>query len=80
MVHWVQHIDNDRFGHFDYGWVKNMLKYKSRTPPEYDVSKVDVDVAIFTGSTDAMADPTDVKKFISKLPQERIVFQKEIPQ
>ena len=37
------------------------------TPPEYDVTKITLPIALFTGTKDWLADPQDVKGLIPKL-------------
>ena len=37
------------------------------TPPLYDVTKVEVPIATFTGGHDALADPADVKVLLPKI-------------
>ena len=36
-------------------------------PPQYNVSNIDVPIAIFSGAHDTLSDPTDVKLLIPKL-------------
>lgn len=44
-----------------------MKAYDSFTPPEYDVSKIKVPIALFVGADDMLADPTDAKELADKL-------------
>ena len=38
------HIPDPTFRKFDYGESENLIKYGSKTPPEYDVSKVNFEM------------------------------------
>lgn len=46
-----------RFQKFDYGPSKNMKLYKSRKPPEYNLSNVKTKVHIIYGTNDYLVDP-----------------------
>ena len=48
------------------------------TPPYVDIKTIDVPVALYSGSNDWLADPTDVKYITSNL--KNIVEQKEYDQ
>jgi lysosomal acid lipase/cholesteryl ester hydrolase len=54
-----------------------MQAYNSSTPPDYDLSKVTVPVALFWSDNDWLADPEDVKYLTSNLPN--IVANDRIP-
>ena len=46
------------------------------TPPEYHVEDLTVNVALFWGDNDRLADPTDVGKLIPRIP--KLIYNKEI--
>lgn len=50
-------VFSGRFQKFDYGPSKNMKLYKSRKPPEYDLSNVQTNVHIIYGTNDYLVDP-----------------------
>jgi len=54
-------IKNKKFQRWDFGKTKNMQKYGSATPPDYDLSKIAVKMAMATGDVDMLADKEDVK-------------------
>lgn len=60
LIHYGQIIQSGRFQRFDYGKATNLKKYGSEQPPEYDLSKIKVKTALFTGDVDILADPEDV--------------------
>jgi len=72
MAHYGQMIGSGKFQKFDYDkfrWFtsKNMAKYGSKTPPLYDVTKMEVPTVLFSGGKDILADAIDVKGLVPKL-------------
>jgi len=73
LAHYGQMIGSGKFQKFDYDkfrWFttsKNMVKYGSKTPPLYDVTKMDIPTVLFSGGKDILADATDVNGLIPKL-------------
>jgi len=57
-----------------------MKKNGQPTPPAYDLSKINIKMALCHGDVDALADPTDVKWLMDKsksgLNTDLLVFQK----
>lgn len=53
-------MNSGKFSKFDYGYG-NRRKYGEKTPPEYDLSKIDSKfIALFSGLNDLLATPEDV--------------------
>jgi hypothetical protein len=76
IEHWQQGVLREVFAMYDYGNNNdNQQHYGQNDPPSYDLSKFVLNVALFTGTNDFLADPKDVKQLISELPANRIVFQ-----
>ncbi|KYB27361.1 Lipase 1-like Protein [Tribolium castaneum] len=68
VIHFVQNImSGGKFQFYDYGFLKNLLVYKSTTPPLYNVSEIDVPMYIFYGEADAINPKEDVFKFYNDL-------------
>ena len=62
MIHWVQHIRQQRFGMYDYGHRENLLRYGQQTPPEYDLQKFassGIVISLFFGENDALSTTQD---------------------
>ena len=76
LVHYGQIIEAGRFQRYDYGADENMKRYGSETPPEYDLSKIKVKTALFTGDVDTLADPEDVEWLEDESGLPNIVFKK----
>ena len=56
--HYGQEINSGKFCKFDHNSMfTNWLAYKSFSPPEYDLKKVDVPVALMWSDNDWLADP-----------------------
>ena len=79
MIHFAQGIQSNVFRAYDYGSPqKNHLHYNQTTPPEYDISRMNVPTAIFWSGKDWLADPVDVQYILENLPN--IIFQKYVPE
>ena len=71
-------IDSKAFRPYDYGSGENVKRYGTKVPPEYDLTKIDVPIALFSGSQDKLADPTDVALLKKQLSPSCIVHEEEI--
>eukprot|EP00042_Codosiga_hollandica_P041333 m.367927 g.367927 ORF g.367927 m.367927 type:complete len:398 (-) comp56089_c0_seq5:78-1271(-) len=78
MIHYWQMLTNDTFAMFDYGPSGNIVHYNSTTPPNYPLPSLMVPTAIFYGSNDELADPTDVQHLLTLLPPNKLVHVQEI--
>jgi len=64
---------------YDFGNKKeNMAKYNQSLPPTYNLTLYRTKVAVFVGSGDLMADPTDAINTMAKLPPGAIIFNTTI--
>jgi len=79
LMHWMQNIRNDSFEKFDFGEDGNREHYGQPTPPAYYLSNITTPIALFSGSLDALADPTDVQRLINELPPSTITFSRNDP-
>ena len=66
LIHYAQIIKAKSFVRYDYGTTENINKYGQATPPQYNLSKVRVKMAIAHGDLDMLADPTDVAWLLDK--------------
>jgi len=68
---------------FDYGCglfsCDNQDHYGQRTPPSYDLSKINVPLGLYWGGNDILANPTDVRLMIQELPPKIVVQNLFIP-
>ena len=70
MVHWAQGIRSEVFQKYDFGSAKaNIEAYNSSTPPKYDLGSFNVPTVLFAGGEDYLADPQDVQRLMSSLPE-----------
>lgn len=61
MAHWKQILDNKRFQAYDYGSSKaNSAHYGQPYPPIWNLNQIRVPMRLFAGSSDLLADLTDV--------------------
>lgn len=64
VVHFGQQVNSGCYCKYDYGKAKNQQVYGQKTPPTYDISKMEVPTALFWGDEDVLADPIDVNNVI----------------
>ncbi|XP_033335083.2 lipase 3 [Megalopta genalis] len=74
MVHFAQEIQSGYFRQYDYGEIGNMLKYKSVSPPAYNLSQITVPITLFCGSNDWLSSSEDVKRLVNELPHEPSIY------
>ncbi|KAL1534559.1 sphingosine N-acyltransferase subunit lip1 [Salvia divinorum] len=69
LHHLFQMIREGTFAMYDYGLWKNLMYYKQRKPPAFDVSSIPSSLPIWMGygGNDALADVTDVQHTIKEL-------------
>ncbi|XP_030720859.2 lipase member K isoform X1 [Globicephala melas] len=78
MLHWAQAINSGQFQAFDWGNPdQNMRHFHQRTPPLYNVSKMEVPTAVWSGGQDPVADLKDVENLLPKIT--RLIYFKLIP-
>lgn len=77
ILHYAQGCNSGHFRQYDYGSVKNLLKYKSLSPPDYPLTKVTAPIHLYYANNDWMAAVKDVQILASKLPN--LVYNKMVP-
>lgn len=69
FVHWAQLMRNKESRKYNFdSKLDNIAKYGMTKPPKIKFNKVDVPVAMFTGASDTIANPTDAKRLANELP------------
>lgn len=75
-VHFAQEIiAGGRFQKFDYGYYKNLKKYGSSDPPEYDLNLIKLPLTLFWAKNDLLSDEKDVKKLYEHLPKSTEMYE-----
>uniref|UniRef100_UPI00398F6625 gastric triacylglycerol lipase n=1 Tax=Pristiophorus japonicus TaxID=55135 RepID=UPI00398F6625 len=78
IIHWSQAVKGGQFKAFDWGThSKNMAHYNQSKPPLYNIKRMTVPTAVWTGGNDWLADPTDVTMLLNQVPN--LIYYKEIP-
>ncbi|XP_008586968.1 PREDICTED: lipase member K [Galeopterus variegatus] len=78
MLHWAQAVNTGRLQAFDWGNPdQNMMHFHQRTPPLYNVTKMKIPTAIWSGGQDIVADPKDVENLLPKIAN--LIYHKMIP-
>jgi len=68
LNHWNQILVENTFRKFDFGTPElNMQHYNRTTPPDYDLSNVDVPVSLFVGTQDRLGDCADNRRLKDEL-------------
>ncbi|XP_058908801.1 lipase member K-like [Kogia breviceps] len=77
MLHWAQAVNSGQFQAFDWGnHDQNMMHFHQHTPPLYNVSKMEVPTAVWSGGQDPVADLKDVENLLPKIT--RLIYFKLI--
>ncbi|CAH2089902.1 unnamed protein product [Euphydryas editha] len=63
-----QAVASREFRKYDYGSTINNMIYDQSEPPKYDMTKVDVPVALYYSEEDWLAHPKDVERLQKELP------------
>ncbi|KAL9925373.1 lipase 3-like [Glossina fuscipes] len=69
LEHFGQLMKSGHFRKFDRGYLRNQLEYNRMTPPDYDLSKVKVPVALYYSMNDMLVSTTGVDRLARELPQ-----------
>jgi hypothetical protein len=67
MAHWAQMVRKNRFGKFDYGKKKNLIRYGNDQPPRYPLDLIKTNIALFSGGEDVLANTADVERLAKEL-------------
>ncbi|XP_036294380.1 lipase member K isoform X5 [Pipistrellus kuhlii] len=78
MLHWAQAVNSGLFRAYDWGNpYQNMIHFQQLTPPLYNVTKMEVPTAIWSGGHDRVADPRDVENVLPNITS--LIYYKFIP-
>ncbi|KAG5676534.1 hypothetical protein PVAND_006360 [Polypedilum vanderplanki] len=77
LVHYAQEINSGKFQMFDYGILKNFVKYHGKSPPSYQLDKISVQIFLYYGDNDWMASVIDVQRLAKKLKKNHQIFLKK---
>ncbi|KAL1509162.1 hypothetical protein ABEB36_003944 [Hypothenemus hampei] len=73
VEHLIQGINSGSFRQYDYGnALSNIARYGTSEPPQYDLNKLTVPLAIYYAKNDFLASTKDVERFISTLTQDTV--------
>ncbi|KAH8282091.1 hypothetical protein KR054_005394 [Drosophila jambulina] len=68
LEHFGQLMKSGHFRKFDRGYLRNQLEYNRMTPPDYDLSRVKVPVALYYSVNDLLVSTTGVDRLARELP------------
>lgn len=75
VVHFAQGINSKKFANYDFGKKGNKEAYGQDHPPEYSVEAVKVPVASYWSQNDWLAQPEDVLRYLTKLPNKYATYE-----
>lgn len=68
LLHFGQLMQVKRFQKYDYGKSENLIRYKSSTPPEYNLKNVKAKMILYYVENDTMILGMNVERLIKRLP------------
>ncbi|XP_052130426.1 lipase 3-like [Frankliniella occidentalis] len=70
LIHYGQLIAKWRqeFRQYDHGWLGNLFRYQSLSPPEYNLSKISATTYLFTSDNDLLSVKKNVEELVRRLP------------
>ncbi|XP_060223623.1 lipase member K isoform X1 [Meriones unguiculatus] len=78
MLHWAQAVNSGQLQAFDWGNAdQNMMHFNQLTPPVYNISKMKVPTAMWSGGHDVVADSRDTVNLLPKVAN--LIYYKDIP-
>ncbi|KAJ6237575.1 sterol esterase tgl1 [Anaeramoeba flamelloides] len=78
ILHWMQQLRKQTFDRYDFeDEKKNLVKYGQKTPPEYDLSKINCPMALYSGGADSLSNIEVVAK--KKLNPEYVIEDRRTP-
>ncbi|XP_035298980.1 lipase member K isoform X4 [Cricetulus griseus] len=78
MLHWAQAVNSGKLQAFDWGSPnQNMMHFNQLTPPVYNITKMQVPTAMWSGGQDVVADAKDTENLLPKVTN--LIYYKEIP-
>ena len=75
VVHYLQEINSKKFAHYDFGKDGNKEAYGQDDPPEYLIEALKVPVATYWSQNDMLAQPKDVLRFLTRLPNNYATYE-----
>nr|XP_034993731.1 putative lysosomal acid lipase/cholesteryl ester hydrolase [Zootoca vivipara] len=79
MLHWAQIVKAGKFKGFDWGSEEaNVAHHNQPTPPFYNVQRMTLPTAVWSGGNDWIADSKDVALLLPQIPN--LVYHKDIPE
>ena len=75
VVHYAQEINSKKFTHYDFGIEGNNEAYGQDDPPEFSIEAIKVPVASYWSQNDWLAQPEDVLRFLTKLPNNYATYE-----
>ena len=68
VMHYAQEVNSKKFTHFDYGKDGNNEVYGQDEAPEFSIEAMTVPVASYWSQNDWLAQPADVIRYLTRVP------------
>ncbi|NXV18610.1 LIPM Lipase, partial [Cepphus grylle] len=73
----IQLTRSGQFQAYDYGAKENMKKYNQSAPPAYEIEKINIPIAVWSGGRDKFADPKDMAKLLPRI--SNLIYHEHVP-
>ncbi|CAD6994161.1 unnamed protein product [Ceratitis capitata] len=74
-IHYIQLKVSNKFRQYDFGAKKNKQQYRQAEPPEYPLEKITAETYLYYGLNDDSANPMDMQRLPSYLPNLRVFHE-----
>lgn len=72
FAHFGQNVRDNYFGRWNYGTLGNLLIYRQRKPPAYDLRRITADVTMHYTVGDVLLDEQDVHNMARTIPNAKV--------
>ncbi|XP_055910464.1 lipase 3-like [Eupeodes corollae] len=78
-LHFFQEFKSGYFRQFDYGFARNLIKYGSFSPPNYELKNIKGPVFLYYGKSDKFVSRIDFDRLIEQLPNSTLAGLYVVP-
>lgn len=77
LIHYGQLYKSGKFVNFNHGWIKNLRRYGSFKPPEYNLKNIKTPIFLHYSDNDWLSTPDDVFKLSKEI--KSVIGQFRVP-
>lgn len=68
LFHYGQIIKSNHFRQYDYGAIRNYIKYRRFSPPDYNLKNIRTPIAVYYSENDWMVSPKNISTLFDNVP------------